>query len=79
MLDILSDANDSILERIHINLDEAAGIKRTADPLLLEVSHSHVSKVSGSWNNFSRGSKEQGASKEPVTLLAAKNVIRSVF
>ena len=41
-----SDANDTMFERIHTSLDEAAGIKRQADPLLLEVSQAHVSKVS---------------------------------
>jgi len=69
LVDMLSDANDAILERVSINLDEAAGIKRDADPLLLEVSQTNVA-VSGSWNNFTRGSKEN------VKLLAAKNVLR---
>ena len=84
LLDKLSDANDTLLERIHINLDEAAGIKRTADPLLLEVSQRHVNKISGSWNNFSRGSNNAdkgqnqiATSNSPaVKLLAAKNVGR---
>ena len=84
LLDKLSDANDTLLERIHISLDEAAGIKRTADPLLLEVSQRHVNKISGSWNNFSRGSSkaangqsQTSASTSPaVKLLAAKNVGR---
>ena len=85
LLDTLSDANDTLLERIHISLDEAAGIKRTADPLLLEVSQRHVNKVSGSWNNFARGStgktsngqSQTAASSSPaVKLLAAKNVGR---
>ena len=84
LLDTLSDANDTLLERIHISLDEAAGIKRTADPLLLEVSQRHVNKVSGSWNNFARGSakapngQSQAASSSTpaVKLLAAKNVGR---
>merc|ERR1719318_370543 len=52
-----------------MNLDEAAGFRRDADPLLLEVSQTNVA-VSGSWNNFTRGTKEN------VKLLAAKNVLR---
>jgi exosome complex exonuclease RRP6 len=61
------------------SLDEASGIKRTADPLLLEVSQRNVSNISGSWNNFDRqragavGDRPQG---RPVTLLAARNVLR---
>eukprot|EP00092_Neocalanus_flemingeri_P021730 GFUD01023573.1.p1 GENE.GFUD01023573.1~~GFUD01023573.1.p1 ORF type:complete len:902 (-),score=286.05 GFUD01023573.1:77-2782(-) len=73
LVDMLSDANDVILERVSMNLDEAAGIRRDADPLLLEVSQSNVA-ISGSWNNFSRGKdKERDTS---VKLLAAKNVLR---
>jgi len=73
LLDILSDANDVILERIGINLDDAEGIKRDADPLLLEVSQSNVA-ASGSWNNFVRGAEKQ--KDNSVKLLAAKNVSR---
>jgi hypothetical protein len=38
-----------------MNLDEAVGIRRDVNPLLLEVSLSNVNRVSGSWNNFQRG------------------------
>jgi hypothetical protein len=40
-----------------MSLDEAAGIRRDVNPLLLEVSLSNVNRVSGSWNNFQRGKK----------------------
>jgi len=79
LMDILGDANDTMFERIHTSLDEAAGIRRQADPLLLEVSQAHVNKVSGSWNNFNRapGSRHQARQEaSPVRLLAAKNVLR---
>jgi len=72
LVDMLSDANDIILERVSMNLDEAAGIRREADPLLLEVSHTNVA-ASGSWNNFTRGAKENVT---PVKLLTAKNILR---
>jgi hypothetical protein len=42
-------------DRISMNLDEAVGIRRDVNPLLLEVSLSNVNRVSGSWNNFQRG------------------------
>lgn len=75
LMDTLSDANDAILERVNMNLDEASGIKRDADPLLLEVSQKYVAGGGGSWNNFNR--KHQAASTpSPVKLLAAKNVLR---
>ena len=45
------------------------GVKRDVDPLLLKVSQTNDA-VSGSWNNFTRGSKEN------VKLLTAKNVLR---
>jgi len=73
LVDMLSDANDIILERVSMNLDEASGIRREADPLLLEVSQSHVS-ASGSWNNFSRGKDKERETS--IKLLAAKNVLR---
>ena len=74
LMDTLSDANDTILERINMNLDEAAGIKKEADPLLLEVSQKFVAG-GGSWNNFNRQPGQSSASS-PVRLLGAKNVLR---
>ena len=75
LMDTLSDANDTILERINMNLDEAAGIKKDADPLLLEVSQKFVAG-GGSWNNFNRQPGQHSNSSSPVRLLAAKNVSR---
>lgn len=82
LMETLSDANDAILERINQNLDEAAGIKKEADPLLLEVSQKFVAG-GGSWNNFDRTKQiknssgaSSGSSSTPVKLLAAKNVHR---
>ena len=76
LMDTLSDANDAILERINMNLDEAAGIKKDADPLLLEVSQKFVAG-GGSWNNFDRKKDaNQSNSPTPVKLLAVKNVLR---
>eukprot|EP00088_Acartia_fossae_P033021 TRINITY_DN3379_c0_g1_i1.p1 TRINITY_DN3379_c0_g1~~TRINITY_DN3379_c0_g1_i1.p1 ORF type:complete len:868 (-),score=234.75 TRINITY_DN3379_c0_g1_i1:296-2899(-) len=74
LVDLLTDANDTILERININLDEAAGIKKDVDPALLEITENNVSKVAGSWNNFDRRKKKPENGE--VKLLAAKNVLR---
>ena len=76
LMDTLSDANDAILERVNMNLDEAAGIKRDADPLLLEVSQKFVAGGGGSWNNFNRKQESSSSASTPVKLLAAKNVHR---
>ena len=74
LMETLSDANDTILERINMNLDEAAGIKKEADPLLLEGSQKFVAG-GGSWNNFNR-QPGQPSTSSPVRLLGAKNVLR---
>ena len=75
LMDTLSDANDAILERVNMNIDEAAGIKREGDPLLLEVSQKYVAGGGGSWNNFNR-THPAPSTKSSVKLLAAKNVLR---
>ena len=37
ILEMLSDFNDQLLERISTNLDEAAGLKKDIDPVLVEI------------------------------------------
>ena len=37
ILEMLSDFNDQLLERISTNLDEAAGLKKDVDPVLVEI------------------------------------------
>jgi len=74
LVELLTDANDSILERINISLDEAAGIKKDIDPTLLAISEKNISRVAGSWNNFDRRKKKEET--QEVKLLAAKNVLR---
>ena len=48
-LEILADANDQILERVGTYLDEASGIRKKIDPLLIEVTQK-TGNISGSWN-----------------------------
>jgi len=45
---------EPVLKPVPVLVDEAAGLKREVNPLLLEVSQSNVNRVSGSWNNFNR-------------------------
>ena len=78
LIELLTDANDQILERINIHLDEASGIKKDADPLLVSVSTSSRA-ISGSWNKR-KSSEFKGDAKSSqsagVKLLTAKNVSR---
>ena len=48
-LEILADANDQILERVGTYIDEASGVRKKIDPLLMEVSQKS-GIISGSWN-----------------------------
>ena len=47
-LEVLADANDRILERVSINVDEASGVRKKSEPMLVEVSQK--AKISGIWN-----------------------------
>lgn len=83
LVDSLCDANDALMEKININLDEAAGLKKAVNPLLLEISQSKSSLVSGSWNKRPdlrqtevSGSAGSPADPNQVKLLAAKHVLR---
>ncbi|KAK6171223.1 hypothetical protein SNE40_019458 [Patella caerulea] len=72
--DILTEANDHILERIGNNLDEASGIKKTETNLLVK-SVETKSQILASWN------KKKGSKDSPTSfrLLAAKNTPRPQF
>ncbi len=73
MMELLSDANDQILDRVNIHLDEASGLRKEID--LVAVSMTQQKQISGSWNrNKERGSAEEREQK--VRLLTAKNVSR---
>ena len=43
---MLSDFNDQLLERISTNLDDAAGLKKEIDPVLVEITDSRKSDQS---------------------------------
>jgi hypothetical protein len=48
-LEVLADANDHILERVSINVDEASGVRKKSDTMLVEVTQK-ATPISGSWN-----------------------------
>ncbi|XP_050071872.1 exosome component 10 [Anopheles maculipalpis] len=73
-LEMVHDFNDNILERIHSNLDEMAGIRKTA-PTVLVQSEVQVPvvpryRLSGAWN--------EKQTREPVkaTLITGINIAR---
>jgi len=68
--DTLVDANDQLLERIGIFLDEASGIKKDDNPLVV-ASVTPRAPLSGSWNR-NRPTK----SPSSFRLLAARNIQR---
>ena len=77
ILEMLAEANDNLLERIQTNLDEAEGLKKEIDPVLVGISSSSNQRqhISGSWNKKSTSSKDDDA-KENIKLLAGKNITR---
>ncbi|KAG5281909.1 hypothetical protein AALO_G00050130 [Alosa alosa] len=70
--DLVVDANDLILEKVGILLDEAAGVNRTQEPVM-PVGYQPPKIVVSSWNRKGSGS---GHSPETFRLLHAKNVQR---
>ena len=74
ILEMLADANDQLLERIQTNLDEAEGLKKEIDPVLVGISSTsnQTEHISGSWNKKSTEKKD----KDNIKLLAAKNITR---
>lgn len=77
--ELLVEANDILLERAGICMDEVSGIRRNPDVEFV-VSQSHSAAVSGSWNNLASRSNSQqseaGNNSQAVRLLTAKNIQR---
>ncbi|KAJ7306355.1 hypothetical protein JRQ81_009699 [Phrynocephalus forsythii] len=72
--DLLVDANDAILERVGILLDEATGVNKNQRPILPSGLQPPKTIVS-SWNRkTSEGSKQ--SRRETFHLLHAKNILR---
>ena len=78
MMDFLTEANDQLLERINTRLDEASGLKKDVDPMLMSVTENGAAvQVSGSWNKRkSLGGSGSDTAASPMKLLTAKNVSR---
>ncbi|XP_075459602.1 exosome complex component 10 isoform X2 [Ascaphus truei] len=72
--DLLVDANDVILERVGILLDEASGVNKNQQPILPAGLQAPKTIVS-SWNRKGSDASKRGKS-EIFRLLHAKNILR---
>ncbi|XP_049945111.1 exosome component 10 isoform X1 [Schistocerca serialis cubense] len=76
--DLVVEANDAILERVGLNLDELAGIRRNPEPVLLEAAITRP--VSAPWNSTAATEASPVAtvvgSGQTVRLLTARNIER---
>ncbi|KAK2163369.1 hypothetical protein LSH36_81g07020 [Paralvinella palmiformis] len=74
--DVLVDTNDQLLEKVGILLDEAAGLRKKENPLVVATATVKSKKpLSGIWNKKTPLSKT-GAVGANFRLLAAKNIQR---
>uniref|UniRef100_A0A182PEM0 Exosome complex component 10 homolog n=1 Tax=Anopheles epiroticus TaxID=199890 RepID=A0A182PEM0_9DIPT len=73
-LEMIHDFNDNILERIHSNLDEMAGIRKTAPTVLVQsevqVPVAPRYQLSGAWN------EKQASKPLKATLITGTNIAR---
>lgn len=76
--DLVVEANDAILERVGLNLDEMAGIRRNPEPVLLEAAVTRP--VNAPWNSTAATQASPAAaavgSGQTVRLLTARNIER---
>nr|XP_020637831.1 exosome component 10 [Pogona vitticeps] len=72
--DLLVDANDAILERVGILLDEASGVNKNQQPILPSGLQPPKTIIS-SWNRKSSEGGKQSR-RETFRLLHAKNILR---
>ncbi|XP_059093878.1 exosome component 10-like [Tigriopus californicus] len=75
MMDLLTECNDQLLERININLDEVAGLKKTHDPVLLHIAPRAQVRLSGQWNARD-GKTNSSEDNTPTKLVTAKYIPR---
>ncbi|XP_077167639.1 exosome complex component 10 isoform X3 [Paroedura picta] len=73
--DLLVDANDAILERVGILLDEAAGVNKNQQPILPSGLQPPKTIIS-SWNRKQSGEPNKWNKSETFRLLHAKNIAR---
>ncbi|XP_060132225.1 exosome component 10 isoform X1 [Zootoca vivipara] len=73
--DLLVDANDAILERVGMLLDEAAGVNKNQQPIL-PSGLQPPKRIVSSWNRKQTGEANKRTRSETFRLLHAKNIVR---
>ncbi|KAF5295448.1 hypothetical protein FQA39_LY13109 [Lamprigera yunnana] len=81
-MELLIEANDNILERVAMGIDELNGIKKNVQPGIELQTVSAQLPVNGSWNQLSKAkfsvssSMDNKSSTNAIRLLTAKNIVR---
>ncbi|KAK7497916.1 hypothetical protein BaRGS_00010787 [Batillaria attramentaria] len=70
--DVLIDGNDQILERVGTWIDEATGVKKNDNKLVVAAATKQTPTAAASWNKKKSGSSPAA----PLRLLTAKNIQR---
>lgn len=75
--ELVIEANDNILERVAINIDEMNGIRKTTnEPIIIQTVSAELPRVNGSWNRVNNLTVSVGSSISEVSLFTynlAKN------
>ncbi|GJQ87053.1 Rrp6 [Trypoxylus dichotomus] len=86
-IELIIEANDTILEKVNDNLDELNGIKkRNIQPVEFQTVTAELPAISGSWNRINKATfsvsplvnlpKQNSSSSKSIHLLTGKNIIR---
>lgn len=66
--ELIVEANDNILERVAINIDEMNGIRKTTnDPIEIQTVSAELPRVNGSWNRINNLTVTVGTSITEVS------------
>lgn len=74
-VEMVSDSNDALMERINNALDEATGIKKQVETVVVEVMTKSGVALNGSWNQVAN-KITSGSPPTSYRLLTAKNILR---
>ncbi|KRT78455.1 hypothetical protein AMK59_8439 [Oryctes borbonicus] len=86
-VELIVEANDTILEKVSDNLDEVNGIKKpNIQPVEFQTVTAELPTISGSWNRINKATfsitssvnspKQNFSSSKSIHLLTGKNIIR---
>lgn len=67
--ELIVEANDNILERVAINIDEMNGIRKTSnEPLEMKTVSAELPRINGSWNQINDFTVSVGSSIGEVNI-----------